>query len=149
MDGLKPNDCSGPSTDNNHDGSYNLALTILQSNGVGVSQPTSQTVSLEAVESISNINKILVSLYRLVLPTCVSKEELDVTDFHAIDNNIYCVSGLELNNMSIQLNVSSTRLGGSLDIAIGPESDRWHSNFGDDPTRWTLVTIVLRLPPGE
>jgi hypothetical protein len=149
MDGLKPNDRSEKSTNTDtHDGSYNLASTILQGNGVGVAQPAVQTVTPEAVNSIFNINKILASLYRLVVPTCVSKEELDVTDFHAIDNNVYCLGGLEPNNTSVQLNVSSTRVGGVLAGSIGTESGWWHSDLGDDPTRWTLFTLLFRLPEG-
>lgn len=150
LDGLKQNDRSakGASKTSSNDGSYNLASTILQGNGVGVTQPAVQSVSPEAKVSISSINKILAELYRLVLPTCVSKEELDVTDFHAIDNNIFCIGGLP-SNTSIQLNISSTRLGGSLAEAIGAQSGWWHSDSGDDPTRWTLFTLLFCLPPGE
>jgi hypothetical protein len=147
MDGLKPNDRSAKTTTN--DGSYNLASTILQGNGIGVAQPAVQTTTPEAIRSTFNINNILARLYRLVLPTCISKEELDVTDFHAIDNNIFCLGGLDPNNTSIQLNVSSTRLGGVLAGAIGKESGWWHVDGGDDPSRWTLLTLLLRLPPGE
>lgn len=148
LDGLKQNDRSAKTASKtNNDGSYNLASTILQGNGVGATQPAVQSVSQEAMVSISNINKILAEVYRLVLPTCVSKEELDVTDFHALDNNIFCIGGVP-NNTSIQLNVSSTRLGGGLADAIGEQSGWWHSDTGDDPTRWTLFTLLFRLPPG-
>jgi hypothetical protein len=149
MDGLKPNDRSVKTTGKTtNDGSYNLASTVLQGNGVGIAQPAVQTVTPEAVESASHINKILGRLYRLIVPTCISKEELDVTDFHALDNNVYCLGGLAPNNTGVQLNISSTRLGGVLTEALG-ETGWFHVDGGDDPTQVTLFTLLFRIPEGE
>ena len=150
MDGLKPNNRSAKTTGKaTNDGSYNLASTVLQGNGVGISQPAVQTVTPEAVESTLNINKILARLYRLVLPTCISKEELDVTDFHALDNNVYCLGGLDPNNTGVQCNISSTRFGGVLSGALGEQTGWFHVDGGDDVSRWTLFTLLFRIPEGE
>ena len=70
MDGLKLNDQS---------------MTIPKGNGIGVAQPAVQTITSEAIEFMLNINNILANLYHLVLLTCMCKEELDATDFHAIN----------------------------------------------------------------
>lgn len=103
---LKPNDQSAKTTSKaTNDGSYNLASTVLQGNGVGVAQLAMQMVTLKSVESTFHINKILAHLYHLVLTTCISKEELDITDFYTLDNNVYCLRGLDPNNTGVQCNI--------------------------------------------
>lgn len=149
IDGLKRNDRSAkPDDDESNDGSYNLASTILQGNGVGIGQPAVQSVTPDAVEAVSNITPIISSLYRYIIPTCVSKEELDATDFHAIDNNVFGFGGLDPNNTGLQLNVASLDMGGVLSRSIGKVQGSWHPDFGDDPSRWTMFTLLFRIPPG-
>jgi len=150
IDGLKKNNCSAKSSDpNTHDGSYNLASTILQGNGVGIAQPAVQSVMEEAVEVVGELTSIFSQLYRLILPTCISKEEWDVTDFHAIDNNIYGFGGLEPNNTGLQMNISSLQFGGPLLKAIGASQGWFHTDSHDDHSRWTLFTLLFRVPPGN
>lgn len=149
IDGLKHNDRSAkPSDPESNDGSYNLASTILEGNGYGVAQPAVQSVAEEATHVIENINAILSQLYQLIISTCVSKEELDVTDFHAIDNNAYGFGGLGPNNTGNQMNVSSIRFGGKLSASIGKQQGWWHTDKKDDHSRWTLFTLLFRIPEG-
>jgi hypothetical protein len=85
--GPKKNQSSKSNHPESNDGSYNLRSTILEGNGIGIAQPAMQSVTDEAVDRVEDLTKIFSQLYRLVVPTIVSKEEWDVTDFHAIDNN--------------------------------------------------------------
>jgi hypothetical protein len=150
MDGLKRNDRSAkPTNPESNDGSYNLASTIMQGNGVGIAQPAVQSVTDETVEAVEDMTGIFNQLYRLIVPTCVSKEEWDVTDFHAIDNNVYGFGGLEPNNTGLQMNISSIRLGGSLSSSIGAAQGWFHTDNLDDHSRWTLFTLLLRIPAGK
>jgi hypothetical protein len=158
LEGLNPNSRSGAKVDSRpYDGSYNLASTILQGNGQGITQPAVQTTTEEAIVSISNINQLLARLYRLIIPLTVSKEEMEVTDFNAIDNNIFSIGGIDPNNTSIQLNVSSITnsddsleaRGSNLAASLGEDTGSWHFDAGDDPVRWTLFTLLFRLPPGK
>ncbi|KAK7021470.1 hypothetical protein R3P38DRAFT_2527025, partial [Favolaschia claudopus] len=48
---------------------------------------------------------------------------------------------------SCQMNVSSD--GFDLAHFIGSHQGAWHTDIGDDWTRWTLVTMLLNLPPGS
>jgi hypothetical protein len=148
IDGLKQNDRSAKSNNpESNDGSYNLASTILQGNGVGIAQPAVQ--SDEAVRDIKDMTPIFSELYRYIVPTCVSKEEWDVTDFHAIDNNVYGFGGLEPNNTGLQMNISSIRLGGALSKSIGPSQGWLHTDSHDDQSRVTFFTLFFRVPPGK
>jgi len=47
------------------------------------------------------------------------------------------------------MNVSSEIKGGSLETAIGLFQGSWHVDKSDDPSCWTLMTLLLRAPPGK
>ncbi|KAJ6563441.1 hypothetical protein DFH09DRAFT_1279006 [Mycena vulgaris] len=121
--GLKRNDRSVDAKDlppGSFDGSYNLASTKGEGEGAGV---------------------------RLILPRSLSKFEYDVTEAHSELNNVVSFGGLEPNGTSCQMNVSS----GGFDLAhfIGGHQGSWHTDIGDDWTRWTTVTMILKLPEGS
>jgi len=146
--GLKRNDRSAQPGPDSRDGSYNIASVNSKGIGQGIFMPAVQAFTRPALESFSNINSILHKLYRKIVPKCVHEEEYKVTEFHAIDNNIFSFGGLEPGATSCQMNVSSSFNGGSLTGGIGHHQGSWHPDNQDDPTRWTLVTFLFRLPAG-
>lgn len=147
--GLKRNDRSVDAKDlppGSFDGSYNLASTKGEGEGAGCVLPAVQASTPEAAERISLVLRLLHAIQRLILPRSISKFEHDVTEAHSELNNVVSCGGLEPNATSVQMNVSS----GGYDLAhfIGTHQGSWHTDVGDDWTRWTLVTMILRLPPG-
>jgi hypothetical protein len=147
--GLKRNDRSVDAKDlppGSFDGSYNLASTKGEGEGAGVVMPAVQASTPQAAERISLVLQLLHSIQRLILPRSLSKFEYDVTEAHSELNNIVSFGGLEPNGTSCQMNVSS----GGFDLAhfIGGHQGSWHTDIGDDWTRWTTVTMVLKLPEG-
>lgn len=146
--GVKPNDRSCKDTgDGSPGGSYNTTSTLLQGNGIGVSIPAVQTAVPEAKEALLRINTILSEFYRLIMPLSVSKEELEVTDFHSIDYNAFGHGLFDPGNTSVQNNVSSDKQGGR--PSIGDEQSSWHNDSLDCFVRWTLFVLMFRIPPGE
>ncbi|KAF9032190.1 hypothetical protein BJ165DRAFT_1535148 [Panaeolus papilionaceus] len=128
-----------------YDGSFNLGNTIMKGDGPGTIIPTVQTDLPAASAQIQAILQTLHSLYRLVLPKCISRFEYDITTFHAEYMNAFCSGGLEPAATSIQLNISS--LGSSLEDAIGEVQGMWHTDVNDDPDRFTLFILLLRVGP--
>ncbi|KAJ7701592.1 hypothetical protein B0H17DRAFT_1128365 [Mycena rosella] len=126
------------------DGSYNLASTKGEGEGAGVVMPAVQASTPEASERIGLVLRLLHAIQRLILPRSLSKFEYDVTEAHSELNNIISFGGLEPNGTSCQMNMSS----GGFDLAhfIGEHQGSWHTDIGDDWTRWTTVTMILKLP---
>ena len=104
--GLKRNDRSAQPGPNSHDGSYNIASVNSKGIGQGIFMPAVQAFTRPALESFSNINSILHKLYRKIVPKCVHEEEYKVTEFHAIDNNIFSFGGLDQCATTCQMHVS-------------------------------------------
>jgi len=148
-EGLKRNDRSAKPGPNSRDGSYNIASVNMKGIGQGVFMPGVQSFTQSAVKSFSKINSLLHALCAKIIPKCVHEEEYKVTQFDAIDNNIISFGGLEPGPTSCQMNVSSSFSGGTLMEVIGRLQGYWHPDNQDDPTRWTLLTMLFRLPPGK
>jgi len=151
LDGLKRNDCSAvPALDSHSpDGSYNIASTVSQGHGQGIVLPAVQAATDDAQIVMGATNKCLHGLYRSIMPKMISKTEWEAIEFNAIDNNVIGFGGLEPNNTGLQMNVSSVMNGDSLADAIGNVQGSWHVDKSDDPSHWTLMTLLLRLPPGK
>ncbi|PPR06208.1 hypothetical protein CVT24_000641, partial [Panaeolus cyanescens] len=58
---------------------------------------------------------------------------------------MYTFGGLEPGATSVQLNVSS--LGETLEESIGQVQGMWHTDINDDPNRFTLFVLLLRVGP--
>ncbi|KAJ7173157.1 hypothetical protein C8R46DRAFT_1344751 [Mycena filopes] len=130
-----------------YDGSYNLASTKGEGEGAGVAMPAVQASTPEAAQRISLVLRLLHAIQRLVLPRSITKFEHNVTEAHSELNNVVSFGGLDPGSTSCQMNVSS----GGYDLAhfIGAHQGSWHTDIGDDWTRWTMVTMVLKLPEGS
>ena len=147
--GLKRNDRSARPGPNSRDGSYNIASVNSKGIGQGLFMPAVQSSVRAAQASFKKVNQLLHALARKIIPKSVHKEEYDVTQFHALDNNILSFGGLEPALTSCQMNVSSSFHGGSLSGNIGEVQGSWHPDNGDDPTQWTFLTMLFRIPPGK
>ncbi|OBZ78486.1 hypothetical protein A0H81_01596 [Grifola frondosa] len=101
------------------DGSYSLASTVEEGNGLGILKPAIQATSPAAALSISTVTQALHRLFRLIMPKCISKDEFTLWDFYSVDNNIFGFGGLEPNNSNLQMNVSSQSKGGNMEESIG------------------------------
>lgn len=146
--GLKPNDRSGKVKEGSVEGSYSLASTVMKGNGCGILRPALQVSTPEAKEQISNILATLHGLYRLIVPLSISKEEWEVFEHVMRENNGFSFGGLEPGAVGCQMNVSECSSGGELLKSIGDLQGSWHVDSGDDPLSFTLLTILLRIPPG-
>jgi len=147
--GLKRNDRSAQPGPDSRDGSYNIGSVNMKGIGQGIFMPGVQSSTQSAVKSFSKINNLLHALCTKIIPKCVHEEEYKVTQFDAINNNITSFGGLEPGPTSCQMNVSSSFSGGTLMEVIGRLQGYWHPDNGDDPTRWTFLTMLFRLPPGK
>ncbi|PPQ76035.1 hypothetical protein CVT24_006695 [Panaeolus cyanescens] len=147
LKGLKKNDRSfiRESSVHLHDGSYSLGNTIMKGDGPGTVVPAVQSRVPETSSRIISVLHTLHKLHRLVLPKCISKFEYDICDFHADFTNIFSSGGLEPAATSVQMNVSS--LGEDLASSIGEIQGKWHTDISDDPDRFTLFVLLLRVGP--
>ncbi|KAG6915390.1 hypothetical protein DXG01_011736 [Tephrocybe rancida] len=130
-----------------YNGSYSLGSTIEKGNGQGIIVPTTQADHAEAKKRISELLMILHDLYRLIAPQMLSKEELELADFHSNDNNVFSIGGISPCGTSVQMNVSSTTGADDLSENLGDQG-RFHGDFGDEYTRMTLFNMLTRLPIG-
>jgi hypothetical protein len=78
-----------------HDGSFNLANTVMKGEGLDTFLPAVQANMHTAMSQIATILTVLHSLFRLITPKCLSKFEQEITDFHSEFNNIFSFGGLE------------------------------------------------------
>lgn len=150
LPGLKVNDRSKSRQNMHHgvyDGSYNLAHTVMKGEGLGTVLPAVQADTPAAKSQIMTVLNILNRLYRLVMPKCLSKFEFEIVDFHCTLNNVFNFGGLDPSGTSVQLNVSS--LGKSLENYIGTVQGGWHIDRSDDPLKWTLFVLLLRVGPSK
>ncbi|KAK7027802.1 hypothetical protein R3P38DRAFT_3190887 [Favolaschia claudopus] len=150
LHGLKRNDRSVDARDlppGSFDGSYNLATTKGEGEGAGVVMPAVQASTAEAAERIGEVLRLLHAIQRYIIPRSISKSEHAVTEAHSELNNVVSFGGLLPGCTSCQMNVSSD--GFDLAHFIGSHQGAWHTDIGDDWTRWTLVTMLLNLPPGS
>jgi hypothetical protein len=131
----------------NYDGSYNIAATNSEGKGSGLLMPAIQTSTPAARKHVGRVLVLLHTLWRLIMPLCISKLEWDVIEFHAILCNIMSFGGCEPGPTACQLNVSSGAAGGSLDQFIGPQGSI-HVDQKDDPSRRTMIFMLLRLSKG-
>lgn len=145
---FKRNDRSSKPQEGSYEGSYNLASTVIKGQGQGTLAPAVQTDTQEARHQIGSILKILHDLYALILPLSVSADEWDVLEYVMAEHNVFTFGGGGVGPVGCQLNISSVDSGGALIKAIGGAQGSWHVDAGDDPMTHTLVTMLLRLPPG-
>ena len=149
LPGMKENDRSAKRTDFHkhiHDGSFNLANTVMKGEGLGTFLPAVQANTPAALSQITTVLTVLHTLFCLIAPKCLSKFEQEITDFHSEFNNVFTFGGLEPGGTSAQMNVSA--LGQLLSFFIGRVQGGWHSDVSDSICRWTLFTLLLRVGPG-
>jgi len=146
--GLKRNDRSVnvPRDSSSTDGSYSLANTVLKGDGQGTVLPAVQVDTVEARAQIGSVLKVLHDLYRHIMPLCISKFEFEIIDFHSEINNVLSFGGLSPAGTSVQFNNSS--LGHILWELIGDQGS-WHTDIGDDITRFTLFILLLHVGPSQ
>jgi len=150
LPGLKENDRS-PAREHLHmqsgDGSFNLASTVMKGEGMGTVLPAVQADTEQAKTQRLAILRELHTLYRLVMPKCLSKFEMTMSDFDFDMNNVFGFGGLEPCGTSVQMNVSS--LGELLAHYIGKRQGGWHRDKHDHHLDWTLFTLLLRVGPSK
>lgn len=128
------------------DSSYMLAVTSEQRNGIGITKPGIQCSTFEGHRQIQAVLHVLHHLYRLLMPHSISILEWEIMDAHYKLMNVVSFGGLEPNGTGCQLNSSS----GEIELLlIGAIQGSWHTNIGDDWTKWTFLVIVFNLPPGK
>ena len=98
------------------------------------------------MSQIATILTVLHTLFRLIMPKCLSKFEQEIMDFHSEFNNVFSFGGLEPGGVSAQMNVSA--LGQLLSFFIGRVQGGWHTDVSDSICRWTLFALLLRVSPG-
>ncbi|KAH7905382.1 hypothetical protein BJ138DRAFT_1118520 [Hygrophoropsis aurantiaca] len=147
--GLLRNDRSSEPRSGSYEGSYNLASTVMKGNGRGILRPALQVSTPEAKSQFTDILTTLHKLYQLIVPLSISKEEWDVFEHVMKDNNVFSFGGLDPGPVGCQLNISECRSGGELIAAIGNVQGSWHVDIGDEPVTFTMVTMLLRIPPGS
>lgn len=130
-------------------GSFNLAGTVEQGHGAGKVVPAVQISYAEGREQITRVLGLLNRFYRLVMPYCISKMEMELMDFHSQDNNIFTFGGVPPCGTGVQMNVSTSFNGEDLIKMIGSTQGSWHPDSSDDETRPTLFLLFLRLPEGK
>jgi hypothetical protein len=148
LPGMKENDRSTKRTnfhEHAHDGSFNLANTVMKGEGLGTFLPAVQANTPTAMSQISTVLTVLHTLFRLITPKCLSKFEQEITDFHSEFNNVFTFGGLEPGGVGAQMNVSA--LGKLLSFFIGRVQGGWHSDVSDNICRWTLFVLLLRVGP--
>jgi hypothetical protein len=78
LPGMKENDRSAKRSDFHehvHDGSYNLANTVMKGEGLGTFLPAVQANTPTAMSQIATVLTVLHTLFRLIMPKCLSKFE--------------------------------------------------------------------------
>lgn len=148
LPGLKRNDRSAKDyPEGSYEGSYSIATTVGKGDGQGCVLPAAQIDNPEARMQIREMLSQLAFMGRIVLRATLSRFESSVTDFHLLDNNVmsYGDSGPYLT--SAQVNISAGIR--DLAITIGKIQGKWHPDPVDDPSFWTVATLLFRLPPGK
>lgn len=147
LDGTKLNARSAKAKEGCADGSVLHGITV-EDVGSGYVQPAVQANSDHAADVQEKLLTRLAALYRLIVPLCVSKQEMDVITFRNADFNALCC-GCPLSRFSgVQKNISSSTEGGHNIVALSSSTGAWHPDAKDCPRRWSLGDGMLRLPPG-
>lgn len=146
---LKRNERSArPSASTSFEGSYNLASTVVKGQGQGTFAPAVQSDTREARSQISAILKTLHSLYNLIMPLSISREEWEILSYIMAENNVFTFGNGGVGPTGCQLNISGSSSGGNLQEDIGVDQGSWHIDQGDDPLTHSLLVMLLRIPPG-
>lgn len=145
---LKRNDRSGePSEASCRDGSYSIGTTVMDS-GNGIVVPAKQQNAEMAQSRIKDVLKLLHVIGHLIMSMTCSREEVEVLEFQAKDDNVFTLGGRRCSCTSCQFNVSSKESGGLLAAAMGHIQRRWHVDDRDAFIRMTIFVLFFRLPPG-
>lgn len=132
-----------------YDGSSGHSTTCLEGNGPGTGMPATQSNSIDDIQRRLTVLEILRDLYHLMGPLALSKEEFEVITFRSFDVNVFSMGGTAATGLTgLQSNVSSWWRGGDLRAFIGMLQGSYHIDVKDDPCRWTLLVMQLRLYPG-
>lgn len=145
VEGLKRNMRSQVPLPGSFDGSYSLMSTVEQGQGRGTVKPALQVKH----NLITEAGRIIHQLYRHIMPYCLSAFEMQVLDWRSIDINIFSMGGGLPGPISVQMNISSWAQGGGLSRFIGILQGKWHVDIGDDPSHYTFLVMLFRLPPGK
>ena len=116
LPGMKENDRSAKRADfhkHNHDGSYNLANTVMKGEGLGTFLPAVQANTPTEMSQIATVLRVL----HMLFPKCLSKFEQEITEFHSEFNNLITFGSLKPGGVGAQMNVSA--LGMLLAFFIG------------------------------
>ncbi|KAE9399999.1 hypothetical protein BT96DRAFT_673281 [Gymnopus androsaceus JB14] len=130
-------------------GSFSLAGTLENGYAAGRTVPANQSTYKEGLEQRSQALMEMGRLYRLIAKICLPKNEYDLIDAHAIDNNTFGIGGLAPSPISVQMNVSFLKNLESLIEHIGALQGKWHVDQLDCLTIPTLFLLFLRLPEGS
>ncbi|KAJ3974864.1 hypothetical protein EV361DRAFT_946645 [Lentinula raphanica] len=147
LDGTKLNHRSQPAKEDRYDGSVSLGITVEEVSD-GYVQPAAQAVTNEAKAIQLALLTCLAKLYKLIMPLCISKQELDVKLFRDADVNALCCGSFLSGFSGVQRNTSSSTQGGDLVTSLNIDSGAWHTDFKDSIVGWTLLIAIFRLPPG-
>ncbi|KAJ8094923.1 hypothetical protein PM082_010139 [Marasmius tenuissimus] len=148
LEGLKANMQSKPPSPEKPNCSSSHASSLLEGNGKGWGVPTSQVNSPLAIQVRMRILQLLSQLYWLVAPFALSLSKFDITTFRSLDLNVFSFGGILPTGLTgMQTNLSTATKGGNLRDFIGFLQGSWHIDVKDDPCRWTMLVIQLRLPP--
>ncbi|KAJ7582351.1 hypothetical protein C8J56DRAFT_760267, partial [Mycena floridula] len=151
LDGLKVNARSQELKPDRADASYTLASTKEEGKGnQGPLHPGVQSHNPEYLHRSGSLFSTIHEIIGLVVPLCLSKLEWDVWMFRGDDLNVMTFGGLRPGLTGLQFNCSSENGGGfTLRLSIGAKQGYWHVDFKDAAGRWTLLIIMLQLPPGS
>ena len=144
---LKRNMRSGDTISAKYMGSYSLASTKGEGEGKGVGIPAKQTIALEDERNIADALRLLAKINQVVFSCSISRFEDAMIGFNNEDNNVFSFGGLSSGHTGCQMNVSSGV--GSLSALIGQLQGSWHPDVGDCQARFSVFTLMFRLPPGN
>lgn len=131
-----------------YDGSFSFGATLEQGEGRGRVVPAIQVATPEMRAQIREIFEIINYLFRQVVSWSLSKQDMEINDFHAWINNLFSLGGMDPGSTSLQLNVSSSMSGGDMIKSIGEVQGKWHVDWLDHIAMITLFILLFRLPPG-
>lgn len=133
-----------------YNGSYSLTITVNQGLGVGTIKPVSQVATEAFRKQLLEIVQIIQKLYQVIVPLSISKFEWEMSKFQLEDNNVFTAGGLDIGPLAIQMNISDTASvdGADLGDEIGPPQGKVHPDPVDAITLFTMLIVLLRIPPG-
>ena len=144
---LKRNMRSGDTISTKYMGSYSLASTKGEGEGEGVGIPAKQMITLADQRNVADALRLLAKINQVVLSCSISCFEDTMIRFNNEDNNVFSFGGLFSGHTGCQMNVSSGVE--SLSTLIGQLQGSWHPDVNDCQARFSIFTLMLRLPPGN